>query len=51
MFLTLFEQKAKQPSGHRSNVLRRLQRVTLEFHKQEQSEAGKAVKMNDWDNY
>lgn len=48
MFLTLFEQKEKQPSGHRSKVLRRLECVTLKFHKQKQSEAGKVVKMNGW---
>lgn len=51
MLLTLFEQKEKQPSGHRQTILGRLGCVTLEFHKQEQSEAEKVVKMNDWDDY
>lgn len=48
MFLTLFEQKEKQPSGHRSNVLRIQGSVSLEFHPQKQSAAGVLVEVSSW---
>lgn len=48
MFLTLFEQKEKQPSGHRSNVLRIQGSVSLEFHPQKQSVAGVLVEVSSW---
>lgn len=48
MFLTLFEQKEKQPSGHRWNVLRIQGSVSLEFHPQKQSGAGVLVEVSSW---
>lgn len=48
MFLTLFAQKEKQPSGHRSNVLRIQGSVSLEFHPQKQGGAGVLVEVSSW---